>query len=293
MKVKKKLRYRNKKKVKERSRGIFAGVGMLIFCITLTLTFSVTSKAFDSSEKGKVYATSEEYHDEAEALSLEEVVLEVDEGNNEEITITRIGTSCEQVVVGQRVQTIQEEDMGLDVSESMETVVNFMDDTVTTMSASAKIMSDEDYQTMLKIVEAEAGTEDIKGRVLVANVIMNRVNEEEFPDTVTEVVYEYKNGVPQFSPVYDGRIYQVTISEETKEAVKLALEGVDYSDGALFFIMKSAAEEQGINWFEKELKYLFKHGSHEFYTYPDEEMEDVSNDTESIANENVIQVAKK
>ena len=43
---------------------------------------------------------------------------------------------------------------------------------------------------MLRIVEAEAGTEDIKGRVLVANVIMNRVQNEEFPDNVTEVVWE-------------------------------------------------------------------------------------------------------
>ncbi len=42
-------------------------------------------------------------------------------------------------------------------------------------------MSDEDYQNLLQIVEAEAGTEDIKGRIMVANVIMNRVKYSEFP----------------------------------------------------------------------------------------------------------------
>ena len=47
-------------------------------------------------------------------------------------------------------------------------------------------MSDEDYDTLLHIVEAEAGTEDVKGRILVANVIMNRIKNKEFPDTVTE-----------------------------------------------------------------------------------------------------------
>ena len=60
------------------------------------------------------------------------------------------------------------------------------------------MMSDEDYDTLLHIVEAEAGTEDVKGRILVANVIMNRIKNKEFPDTVTEVVWQNTNGVPQF-----------------------------------------------------------------------------------------------
>mgnify|MGYP002610956818 CR=1 FL=1 len=55
-------------------------------------------------------------------------------------------------------------------------------------------MSDEDYDTLLRIVEAEAGSEDIKGRVLVANVIMNRVKSEDFPNTVTEVVWDNSDG---------------------------------------------------------------------------------------------------
>ena len=46
--------------------------------------------------------------------------------------------------------------------------------------SSAKMMSDEDYQNLLQIVEAEAGTEDIKGRIMVANVIMNRVKSVSF-----------------------------------------------------------------------------------------------------------------
>ena len=131
------------------------------------------------------------------------------------------------------------------------------------------MMSDADYDTLLHIVEAEAGTEDVKGRVLVANVIMNRVKNKEFPDTVTEVVWQNTDGVPQFSPTYDGRINEVTVTDETKEAVKQALEGVDYSEGALFFIQKSEAEAQNVSWFEKDLKRLFKYGVHEFYTYPD------------------------
>lgn len=184
-------------------------------------------------------------------------------------TIYRIGTSCEHVMVGQRVQKVGKTAEEMDLSEPMEAAVNDFDSKMVSMASSAKMMSDEDYENLLQIVEAEAGTEDIKGRVLVANVIMNRVKDPEFPDNVTDVIWEYDNGVPQFSPVADGRISQVTPTEETKEAVKQALEGVDYSEGALFFIQKSAAEKHNIQWFDQELTSLFKHGVHEFYTYPD------------------------
>ena len=88
-------------------------------------------------------------------------------------------------------------------------------------------------------------------------------------DNATDVIWQYIDGVAQFSPIADGRISEVVPSDETKEAVKQALEGVDYSDGALFFIQRSAAAKNNIQWFDKNLKKLFKHGVHEFYTYPE------------------------
>lgn len=112
-------------------------------------------------------------------------------------TINRIGTSCEDVIVGQRVQKITSQAVEMNVSESMATTIDNFDSNVV---SSAKMMSDEDYQNLLQIVEAEAGTEDIKGRIMVANVIMNRVKYSEcFPDNVTDVIWEYNNGVAQFS----------------------------------------------------------------------------------------------
>lgn len=154
------------------------------------------------------------------------VVSGVEESASGRKTVERIGTSCEQVMVGQRIKRIEDRLAEFDVSSSMESRVNALDETAVTMAQRAAMMSDEDYDTLLHIVEAEAGTEDVKGRILVANVIMNRVKNEEFPDTVTEVVWERTNGVPQFSPTYDGRISEVTVSKETKEAVRQVLNGV-------------------------------------------------------------------
>lgn len=126
-------------------------------------------------------------------------------------------------------------------------------------------LSSADYQVLLKIVEAEAGSEDLNGRILVANVVLNRVKSELFPDCVTEVVYQHSNGVYQFSPVKNGTIDTVLVSEETKQAVAMALDGTDLSKGALYFAARNAANEKNMRWFDTHLVRLFAHGGHEFF----------------------------
>ena len=245
---------------------------VLTLCAVLAMVISLGTRTFAESEGGRVYAASDggegsPYEEVAVPTGIAGVVSGVTDTPSSGSTVTRIGSSCEQVIVGQRVRKVNNTAADLNVSSSMENKVNELDARSITLAENPTLMSDEDYDTLLRIVEAEAGSEDIKGRVLVANVIMNRVKSEDFPNTVTEVVWDNSDGVPQFSPTYDGRINEVTVSDETREAVKQALKGADYSEGALFFIQKSAAEEHNVKWFEKDLKRLFKYGVHEFYTY--------------------------
>ncbi|KAB1440197.1 cell wall hydrolase [Candidatus Galacturonibacter soehngenii] len=127
-------------------------------------------------------------------------------------------------------------------------------------------LSSQDYKALLRIVEAEATGEDKKGKILVGNVIMNRVRSEEFPDTVEKVVFQRVGGHVQFSPTADGRYESVDISDETKEAIKDILNGVDYSQGALFFSARDKADPSNMSWFDTNLKWLFEYGGHEFYT---------------------------
>lgn len=268
---------------------------LITVCAFAAVIIAVGSKVLDNSENGKVYAAESISDKERDSLptGIAGVVTGVRDTASTEKSINRIGTSCEEVMVGQRVRKVDDSVTDFDISASMESRVNEFDEKSVAL-ATPTIMSDADYDTLLRIVEAEAGTEDVKGRVLIANVIMNRIKNEEFPDTVTEVVWDYSNGVPQFSPTYDGTISEVTVSDKTKEAVKLALEGIDYSQGALFFIQKSAAEEHNVSWFEKDLKKLFKHGVHEFYTYPDEDdIKEKSEKKEAEAREeNIVQMVK-
>ncbi|MBR6771433.1 MAG: cell wall hydrolase [Lachnospiraceae bacterium] len=127
-------------------------------------------------------------------------------------------------------------------------------------------LSEEDYEILLRIVEAEAGCEDIKGKMLVAGVIMNRVESSLFPDTVKEVVFQRENGVAQFSPISDGRYETVRVSEETREAVKRVLYGEDITRGALYFAARKYADPERMNWFDNSLTLLFSYGGHEFFS---------------------------
>lgn len=123
----------------------------------------------------------------------------------------------------------------------------------------------EEIEVLERIVEAEAGGEDEEGKLLVANVVLNRVNSDDFPDTISEVVFQCSNGVTQFSPVRNGRYESVVVSEETQKAVGRALQGEDVSEGALYFAARKYANQKSMRWFDEKLSFLFKHGGHEFF----------------------------
>ena len=120
--------------------------------------------------------------------------------------------------------------------------------------------TDEDYQVLLRIVEAEAGICDPKGKILVADVFINRVLSGKFPDSVKAVVYQPS----QFQPVSNGTINTVKVTAETIECVDRALAGEDYSNGALYF-MNRRASGSAASWFDRRLTYLFAHDGHEFF----------------------------
>ncbi len=127
---------------------------------------------------------------------------------------------------------------------------------IAAVSASA-----ESRRILERIVEAEAGDQDLKGRVLVANVVLNRVKSKNFPNSVKRVVFAHR----QFSPISNGSYYSVSVSSTTRKAVQAALDGRDYSRGALYFMCRSASSPSNVSWFDRDLTRLFKYGCHEFY----------------------------
>lgn len=78
----------------------------------------------------------------------------------------------------------------------------------------------DELEYLAACVEAEAGTEGLIGKRLVVDVILNRIDSDKFPDTITEVI----NAPGQFSVVSNGAINKVDISQETFEAIEMELE---------------------------------------------------------------------
>ena len=126
-------------------------------------------------------------------------------------------------------------------------------DTLTPVSEGAGI-SDEEFEALCSIVQCEASSEDVRGRELVANVILNRVADPNYPNNIIDVI----TSPGQFDPVTNGAFMYVPISQTTKQAVMNVLNGVDSSQGAIYF-QKSESKI----WGDKE--YLFRYGSHSFY----------------------------
>ncbi len=149
-------------------------------------------------------------------------------------------------------------------SSSKEDEIQSLSTEETVTSSGYKVTSEE-VAMLERIVQAEAGGEDMVGKILIANVIMNRIQDDDFPDTIEDVIFQNNDGEYQFSPVDDKRYYSVKISRSTKEAVKRALDGEDYSKGALYFIARKRTNSKSAAWFDNNLKWLFKHGGHEFY----------------------------
>lgn len=114
-----------------------------------------------------------------------------------------------------------------------------------------------DEKILKQIAMAEAEGESTEGKALVMRVVLNRVQSEDFPDNVQDVVFQEG----QFEPVWNGRYYSVEPDEGCQEAYEMILDGWDESDGALYFV---AADCQN-HWHRNNLTYLFTVGNHEFY----------------------------
>ena len=111
---------------------------------------------------------------------------------------------------------------------------------------------------------------DEKSKLYVASVVLNRVKNSKFPNTVTGVVMAHnpRTGVYQFSPVKPGgRFWKCEATKETKKAVDKVLKNGDYSNGAIAFVAKKYTTYKAAAWFDNTLHHLFHHNGQDYYRY--------------------------
>jgi len=90
--------------------------------------------------------------------------------------------------------------------------------------------SSNDVYLLARVVYGEARGEPYKGKVAVAAVVLNRVGNAQFPNTVAKVVYQ----PGAFSIVADGQI-NLAPDDSALQAARDAMNGWDPSGGALFY----------------------------------------------------------
>ena len=104
------------------------------------------------------------------------------------------------------------------------------------------IITDEELDILLRCVEAEAGNQSLEGRQLVADVILNRVKDGKWPDTITEVIKKPY----EFESYWNGAMARVIVSDLTRQAVELELEEIGYP--GLFYFTAGRYNKWGTPW---------------------------------------------
>lgn len=99
------------------------------------------------------------------------------------------------------------------------------------------------------LVQAEAGNQDLDGCRLVADVVLNRVADSHFPNTIEQVVY----APGQFSVVHNGTLAkaQGNICQNVKAAVDMELSQDRLNTDILYFNNRdNGGWKHGGHWFK-------------------------------------------
>lgn len=85
------------------------------------------------------------------------------------------------------------------------------------------LYTDEDLYVLSHIISAEAGNCQEKMMLYVGSVVLNRVADDRFPNTIKEVVFQ--TDPLQYGPIEDGSYYEEPTERAIEAAEKLLKEG--------------------------------------------------------------------
>lgn len=126
---------------------------------------------------------------------------------------------------------------------------------MTSSNSSSTSASSSDLNLLSRIVYAEARGEPYKGQVAIAAVVLNRVKNKSFPNTIAGVIYQ--SGA--FTAVSDGQI-NLTPDQTARKAAQDALNGWDPTYGSIYYFNPNTATS-GWMW---SRPYVITIGKHRF-----------------------------
>lgn len=112
-----------------------------------------------------------------------------------------------------------------------------------------------DVQLLARAINGEARGEPYEGQVAVGAVILNRVKDPSFPNTIAGVIYE----PGAFTAVSDGQInVPLDPNSTVVKAAQDALNGWDPTGGAIYYFNPNTATNSWI-WSRPLIKTIGKH----------------------------------
>ena len=119
----------------------------------------------------------------------------------------------------------------------------------------AKTTNTSDVQLMARAINGEARGEPYEGQVAVGAVILNRVKDSRFPNSISGVIYQ----PGAFTAVSDGQI-NAAISEGSTvyKAAQDAMNGWDPTGGCVYYFNPQTATNKWI-WSRPLVKTIGKH----------------------------------
>lgn len=113
--------------------------------------------------------------------------------------------------------------------------------------------SENDIRLISNAVYGESRGEPYIGQIAVAAVILNRLEDKRFPNTVSGVIFQ----PGAFTAVADGQIY-LTPNAKAKKAVMDAINGTDPTGGCNYYFNPVTATSKWI-WSRPQVKKIGKH----------------------------------
>lgn len=101
---------------------------------------------------------------------------------------------------------------------------------ITLSGSSSGSYSSNDLSLLARLVYGEARGESYTGQVAVAAVVLNRVKDSRFPNTISGVIYQ----AGAFTAVSDGQ-FNLTPNATAKQAAQDALNGWDPTYGCVYY----------------------------------------------------------
>ncbi len=122
------------------------------------------------------------------------------------------------------------------------------------------VYDSESLYWLSRIISAESRGEPFEGQIAVGCVVLNRLRQLDYLDSVYEVIFDRRYGI-QFSPAYSGSVYNEP-TESSVRAAKVCLEGYSISDSIIYFINSADILPE---WMSVGCRLIVTIGHHDFY----------------------------